>query len=337
MADGKPASIKEVARLAGVSEQTVSRTVHDSPAVRPATKEKVRRAIAELGYRPSNAGRALRRGCYMALGIVMGNISETGNRDRLEMFVDAAAAQGYTIALLKMDREEPLSLGQAADRMSSLSIDGMIYVLNRTPEDFDTFVPRAGLPEVIISMHDHPACPTVDSDQEASAHAVVDYLVERGHTKIWHIGGPSRSLAGLARESGWRSAMLDHGIEPPQVIAGDWSPESGYAAGVLLADKVRSGACTAVFASDDAMAYGCMCALSDAGLSVPGDVSMIGADDISSAFVPNCQLTSLHFDNSAIAEWAIGKLVIPERMADGCNHKLFPGHLVERGSVRTLR
>ena len=108
----------------------------------------------------------------MALGIVMGNISETGNRDRLEMFVDAAAAQGYTIALLKMDREEPLSLGQAADRMSSLSIDGMIYVLNRTPEDFDTFVPRAGLPEVIISMHDHPACPTVDSDQEASAHAV---------------------------------------------------------------------------------------------------------------------------------------------------------------------
>ncbi len=64
---------------------------------------------------------------------------------------------------------------------------------------------------------------------------------------------------------------------------------------------------------------------------------MIGADDISSAFVPNCQLTSLHFDNSAIAEWAIGKLVIPERMADGCNHKLFPGHLVERGSVRDLR
>lgn len=99
----KSVSVKDVARLAGVSEQTVSRTVHDSPSVRPETKERVRAAMRELGYRPNFAGRSLRRGKFKTVGVAMFNITGTGNLDRMEGFAAAADKHGYAITLTKVD------------------------------------------------------------------------------------------------------------------------------------------------------------------------------------------------------------------------------------------
>lgn len=100
----KSVSVKDVARLAGVSEQTVSRTVHDSPSVRPETKERVRAAMRELGYRPNFAGRSLRRGKFKTVGVAMFNITGTGNLDRMEGFAAAADKHGYAITLIQSRR-----------------------------------------------------------------------------------------------------------------------------------------------------------------------------------------------------------------------------------------
>ncbi len=112
----KSVSVKDVARLAGVSEQTVSRTVHDSPSVRLETKERVRAAMRELGYRPNFAGRSLRRGKFKTVGVAMFNITGTGNLDRMEGFAAAADKHGYAITLTKVDGH-PYTLEGASSRI----------------------------------------------------------------------------------------------------------------------------------------------------------------------------------------------------------------------------
>ena len=140
----KSVSVKDVARLAGVSEQTVSRTVHDSPSVRPETKERVRAAMRELGYRPNFAGRSLRRGKFKTVGVAMFNITGTGNLDRMEGFAAAADKHGYAITLTKVDGH-PYTLESASTRMSALPVDGMVVIMNRMPADFGTFEPLPGM------------------------------------------------------------------------------------------------------------------------------------------------------------------------------------------------
>lgn len=160
----KSVSVKDVARLAGVSEQTVSRTVHDSPSVRPETKERVRAAMRELGYRPNFAGRSLRRGKFKTVGVAMFNITGTGNLDRMEGFAAAADKHGYAITLTKVDGH-PYTLESASTRMSALPVDGMVVIMNRMPADFGTFEPLPGMLTVLVTMLEHPLCSTVDNDQ----------------------------------------------------------------------------------------------------------------------------------------------------------------------------
>ena len=197
----KSVSVKDVARLAGVSEQTVSRTVHDSPSVRPETKERVRAAMRELGYRPNFAGRSLRRGKFKTVGVAMFNITGTGNLDRMEGFAAAADKHGYAITLTKVDGH-PYTLESASSRMSALPVDGMVVIMNRMPADFGTFEPLPGMQTVLVTMLEHPLCSTVDNDQLDCSRQVVEYLLGQGHKTVHFISCPERSLSGMQRERG---------------------------------------------------------------------------------------------------------------------------------------
>ena len=202
----KSVSVKDVARLAGVSEQTVSRTVHDSPSVRPETKERVRAAMRELGYRPNFAGRSLRRGKFKTVGVAMFNITGTGNLDRMEGFAAAADKHGYAITLTKVDGH-PYTLESASSRMSALPVDGMVVIMNRMPADFGTFEPLPGMQTVLVTMLEHPLCSTVDNDQLDCSRQVVEYLLGQGHKTVHFISCPERSLSGMQREEGWRETL----------------------------------------------------------------------------------------------------------------------------------
>lgn len=280
----KSVSVKDVARLAGVSEQTVSRTVHDSPSVRPETKERVRAAMRELGYRPNFAGRSLRRGKFKTVGVAMFNITGTGNLDRME--------------------------------------------------DFGTFEPLPGMQTVLVTMLEHPLCSTVDNDQFDCSRQVVEYLLGQGHKTVHFISCPERSLSGMRREEGWRETLRAHGIELPQLVRGDWTAQSGYAAGQVLADDPT---CTAIYASNDAMAYGCIRGLESRGKRVPEDISVVGVDDSLGDIVPDRHLTTVRFDNKRVGMWAVDKIAGAESVAPGVEHMLIPGALIEGDTVRDLR
>ena len=327
------ASIADVAKLAGVSAQTVSRVANDSDAVRPATKERVMAAMEQLGYRPNFAARSLRAGRYRSVGLAMpGDISATGRRFQLEGIAQAAAEHRYAITMVQIDDDE-LCLTCASHRMESLPVDGQILGLGSDPDDFDTFVPPASIPTVIISTRPHPRCATVSNDQVGCSLAIVEHLVAHGHREIRYAGGRREAPANIGRVEGWEQALCAHGLPLSEPLFGDWTADSGYRMGAIFA---RDEACTAIYAANDAMALGVIQALRTAGRRVPEDVSVTGVDDSLVGIVPRLELSSYRFDDERVGTLAFD-LAIFNPPTDAPPHILVPGALVSRSTVGPVR
>lgn len=326
------ASLADVAKLAGVSAQTVSRVANGSDAVRQKTRERVLAAMDELGYRPSFAARSLRAGRYRSVGLAMsGNLSATGRRNQFEGVTTAASNHDYAVTLLHL--ADSSDYGEASRRMATLPVDGAILSLSVTPDDFDDFEASPGLPVVIIGDREQPHCPTVGSDQVACSRAIVEHLVSHGHREIRFVAGPRESLSNRGRLEGWRRGMERHGLRTVEPLVGDWTADSGYELGAQLA---RDGACTAVYASNDAMAVGVILALRDRGVRVPEDVSVVGVDDSYRGMLPRLDLTTYRFDDARVGAVAFDLATRPPAAGGEQPHVLVSGALVERGSVADL-
>ena len=218
--------------------------------------------------------------------------------------------------------------------MPQLPVDGMIFNLRQMVDDFDTFEAPKDLKTVIITPMEHPTCSTVSDDQEGGARMACEYFLDRGHKNVYFVAGKEESLSSQCRMKGWRTALEARGIEPPEPLRGDWNADSGYAAGLALADKPD---CTAVLAANDSMANGVMMALRDKGLSVPGDVSVIGFDDELYKTIPNSILTSVKFRHRELGIRALNEVVAGLEAPSSRSRTLVSGVLVERSSVRDLR
>lgn len=326
------ASLNDVAKVAGVSAQTVSRVANGSDAVRPDTKERVLRAMKQLGYRPSFAARSLRAGSYHSVGLAMPcDITATGRRFQIEGIATAAADHAYAVTMLLICDAE-LSLVSASQRMESLPVDGQILGLGADPSDFDSFVPPSSIPTVIITTRPHPRCATVSNDQVGCSVAIVDYLVSKGHREIRYAGGRREAAANIGRIEGWAQAMQMHGLPLHEPLYGDWTADSGYRMGTILA---KDPSCTAIYAANDAMAVGIIYALREAGLRVPEDVSVIGVDDSMVGIIPRLELSSFRFDDEQVGVIAFNLAINPP--ANELPHILVPGTLVERSTVAAPR
>lgn len=330
------ASLHDVARVAGVSAQTVSRVANGSDLVRPDTAARVRQAMELTGYRPNFAARALKRGSFHDIGVILFNITQTGNMLLLHGISAAAAHQGYAITLITLDdadaRHPMTTLDDAISRIAALPVDGAIIALENAPDDIASFAPPEDLPTVLITDGPLPHCATVDVDQTDCSRQAVTRLLNAGHRTVHHITGPSRSRASQAREQAWADTLRDHGVTPPEPLRGDWSADSGYDAGLRLAED---GTCTAVYASNDQMAYGCIQALRHCGKRVPEDVSVIGVDDSLGGYVPRLDLTTMHIPFGTIGRAAFDMVMsacegesLPVNV-----RSTIPPHLVERNSV----
>lgn len=153
---GRAVSMADVAKLAGVSRQTVSRVVNGQACVVEETRRRVMDAMDQLGFYPSFAGRSLRGGKYGCIGLCMFDITHTGNVATLEGLMSAAREYGYAVTLIEFDESESVRLRDTVRRLAELPVDGMVFNTNRTIEDFDEFEPLNGLPTIIISMKEHP-------------------------------------------------------------------------------------------------------------------------------------------------------------------------------------
>ena len=291
--DQRPVSMAEVALAAGVSQQTVSRVVNGRPNVSEKTRKRVLAAIRDLGFRPNFAGKSLRSGRYNSLGLCLYNVDQFGNLATIKGILSAASDMGYAVTTVEMDDRVPLSLAEATRRMMALPIDALIISMSIKARDFEEFSPQPGLSTVLLSMYEHPLCTTVDSDQYACSTLLMDHLFEHGHREIRFVSGPGYSVDSVFREKGWREALEARGCYVAEPQRGDWTADSGYAAGERLARDPRV---TAVYAANDPMAIGVVAALENAGRRVPEDISVVGVDDSLSRMMPNVHLTTVRFD-----------------------------------------
>ncbi|WP_285028298.1 LacI family DNA-binding transcriptional regulator [Plantibacter sp. ME-Dv--P-122b] len=305
------ANIFDVARLAGVSHQTVSRVLNELPNVRPATRQRVEQAIKQLRYTPSQAARALVTRRSRTIGLITTGGPDYGPSSTALGFNEAARDARYAVSMASMLESDPASLRQAVELLLRQNVEAIVLIAaHRGALDAVRGI-ELGVPLVAVESSRRDGFHSVSIDQYQGARILVDHLVGLGHRRIAHLAGPADSVDALERVRGWRDALSEHGLVAREPLVGDWTPASGFRLGrELVADfrvdrgdggAGRSGgrvgeSFTAVFAANDQMALGMIHALSERRLRVPGDVSVVGFDDIPEAehFAP--PLTTMRQD-----------------------------------------
>lgn len=288
----RPPSQADVAQLAGVSSQTVSRVANNRTNVDDETRERVLSAMRMLGYRPNTAARALATGRFRMIGVISFGLSAHGNARTLQAIANAAQTAGYSVNVLGVREQTEGAVREAFSALTAQAVDGIVVieaqVLDRPGLDLPS-----GVPVVVADGDPDQRFPAIDNNQAAGARAATEHLLGLGHRTVWHLAGPQDSYSARRRAAAWHAALKDAGAPVPPVLYGDWSARSGYEAGLELAAKDEA---TAVFAGNDHMALGLIRALTEAGRRVPRDVSVVGFDDVAESgyFLP--PLTTVHQD-----------------------------------------
>ncbi len=296
----------DVADRAGVSHQTVSRVINGSASVRPETRERVVQVMHELGYRPNSLARALVTGRSRTLGVVSFDTTLYGPASPLFGIARAAHEAGYFVSILSvtsLDRESVLG---AVEQLRGQGVDGvMIITPHEAAAEAVVHVP-GDVPVVAVEAGPDQSVPVVAVDQFEGAAAATRHLLELGHRTVWHVAGPSDWLEARQRIDGWTSALEQAGADAPPLLSGDWSASSGYELGKRLA-TVRE--VTAIFAANDQMALGILRAMYEAGRNVPGDVSLVGFDDIPEAQFFTPPLTTVRQDFNEVGRQGVRLLL----------------------------
>jgi DNA-binding LacI/PurR family transcriptional regulator len=299
-------AMTDVAALAGVSHQTVSRVLNDHPNVRETTRLRVQAAMAELGYRPNRAARALVTGATQTIGVVTQATPLFGPvrlRTALEL---AAADAGFDVSTVSVRGVDRDSVAAGVERHLAQGVDGIVVIVpvasaQAALDDLD-----ASVPLVAIDGDPSRTSGLVTVDQVEGARLATQLLLDAGHGTVWHVSGPSNWFDSAGRVEGWRTTLEAAGRDVPPVIAGDWTSAAGYRAGQMLA---RMPEATAVFAANDHLALGIMKALRDLGHEVPGRLSLVGFDDIPEAAYLTPPLTTVRPDFAEVAQRAVEALV----------------------------
>ncbi len=296
----RPAVMADVAGLAGVSLQTVSRVVNDHPSVRPDTRRRVEEAIASLDYRVNTAARALVTRSTRTIGLVSASTAEFGPTSALRGVEQAARAAGYATSVVLMPEVGREGMRAAVDHLRDLGVDGLVVIAAddgavAALEALDPSVPLVTL-EAPLETSGGGGPPSASVDQEEGARQAVRHLLGLGHLTVHHVAGPQDWLEARARVAGWRAELVSAGRRVPEPVPGGWSASAGYAAASAL---VRDGA-TAVFTANDQVAIGLLGALWQRGLRVPEDVSVVGFDDVPEAAYLVPPLTTVRQDFDAL-------------------------------------
>ncbi len=263
--------VREVARAAGVSTQTVSRVINDHPGIRAETRQRVLDAMAALNYRVNNAARALGTSRTRTIGLLASDASMYGPAIGILALEAAARAAGRWVTAAYADAGDEASVVEAARHLSAQGVDGIVVVAPhaRTLSALDDA--RLGLP--VVALHG----PDASALQRDAARIAVDHLVDAGHTRIAHLAGPDDWLEAVARAEGFEAALAARGLASFGRWRGDWSAASGLAAAGDIVRAVRAvGGPTALFVANDQMALGLLAGLADEGVAVPAELSIVG-------------------------------------------------------------
>jgi DNA-binding LacI/PurR family transcriptional regulator len=325
------AVMSDVAKLAGVSHQTVSRVINGSDRVREETRERVLAAMRMLDYRPNPVARALVTGRSKTIGVVSFDTTLYGPASTLFGIERAAHEEGYFTSIVSLRSLDRASVLTAVERLRGQAVDGVLVIAPQITAAHAVAQLPPDVAVVAVEAGPDDEVPVVAVDQFAGAAAATRHLLELGHRTVWHIAGPSDWQESRQRIAGWRHALEAARAEPRPPLAGDWSARSGYELGQRL---MAEPDVTAVFVANDQMALGLLRVLHEAGRSVPRDVSIVGFDDIPEAAYFTPPLTTVRQDFMEMGRRSLHRLL--SEIANGsrsATRETVPPELVVRAST----
>ncbi len=311
----KPATVKDIARAAGVSVTTVSLALRgkDANRISPATREKVLAIANDMNYQPNLAARALVNKKSNIIGLLIKTLLNPFYSELAQDIIDRAQERGYRVITCSV--ADGIDNHKADIReLISHGVDGLIICAALLDDKFIFDLIDAGLPVAMALRYvdeelGSPAADFVGIDNPRGAYLAVEHLVKMGHRKIALLMGPMNTSTGKDRLQGARVCLEHYGLqlEPQLLVEGDFTRRSGYeVTRDLIAKDIEF---TAVFATNDHMALGVLDALRESGLNAPNDVAVIGFDDIEMAGLPRVGLTTVSQKKTVMGQVVVDILV----------------------------
>lgn len=327
-------SIKDIARAAGVSHSTVSRALSDNPLVAIATRRRIQGIAQELGYTPNAIARGLVTQQTHTIGVIVTTIADPFVGEVVRGIEELAADNGYHV-FLGTSHSDPIREVNLVKGLREWQVDGVIVASSRVGALYMPLLNEIGVPIVLInSQQDGPYIHSVTVDNVQGGQMATEYLIRQGHDCIAYMGGPSDHSSHRDRLLGYQNGLRNGGIafDPTLVCSGNGRADCGEQVAQLLGRSPRP---TAIFTYNDWTAIGVLHALKRRGLGVPGDMSVVGFDDIEFASYTDPPLTTIRQPKDEMGRLAIRMLVDVLRGVPVANVKV-PGTLVVRESTGAL-
>ena len=306
------ATIKEVASVAGVSTQTVSRVINERPDVSPETRKKVKEVIKELNYHPSTLARSLSQQRSYTLGVVTFGLKYIGPSRTLNGIADKADELGYMLLMKELGDFNSNSIDDVTDSLLARQVDGILWVAPEIENNHawvDERIDDFPVPILFVAMEPRRGVTSVSTDNYHGAVMAIQHLLGCGRKKIGHISGPLGWWEASERKRGWQEALKAAGIgvSDQHCAEGNWSSASGEKAINQLLDSFPS--MDAVFVANDQMALSVLREALRRGIQVPGQLAVVGFDNIaeSAYFYPS--LTTISQDLQLLGEQAVQNVV----------------------------
>jgi LacI family transcriptional regulator len=282
-------TIHDIARMCGVSAQTVSRVINDRPDVSPATRSAILAAIASVGFRPNAVARSLAHRRSWTIGVIASGLGHFGVAETLTAITDASDAAGYALLIKEFAGVETDDVLPIIDFLVVHQVEGIICF---TPQlHFDASALAVGLPAscppiVFVKPGETSNYTSIAIDSFAGASVATRHLIALGRRRIAHLGGPAEWREAQDRRDGWLAALAEAGLTPGASIAGDWSSASGESAFARMLEIQPD--MDGVVVGNDQMALGALLVAHRHGLRVPEDLAVVGFDGVpeSAQFIP---------------------------------------------------
>lgn len=334
-------TLEQIAKLSGVSRSTVSRVVNNQASVKPEVRQRVQQIIEETGYRPDPAARSLAGHRSGIIGLVIPRAVQFLFTDpyypRLMQGISQACnSHDYILSLFLFhteDEEKKLTPRVLQNQL----VDGVIVSALPTDNPFVQQLNGYNMPFVMVGRPNHPTDTSfVNADNVDGAHQAVNHLISLGYKKIATITGPLNTTVGIDRQQGYLDALGEAGlaVDPLLIVEGNFTENGGYAAMEYLLPHTPD----AVFVASDSMAYGALRALRTANLSVPGDVALVGFDDLPSSTTSDPPLTTVKQPIRRLGSQAVENLI--DILQNGSNlprHTITEAQLIVRDSCGASR
>ncbi len=308
----KQANIKQVAREAGVSTQTVSRVLNERPDVAPATRERVLAVINRLGYRPSALARSLIQRKSYTLGVVTAGLSYIGPSRTLSGITKQAESLGYSLLLKELPRFDSNNIEPILHTLLARQVDGLIWAVAEVGDNHAWLLhrlPSLPTPLVFLTMHEQPNLSIVAIDNFTGGRTATEHLLKQGYRYIGHLAGPMVWWEARQRKAGWEAALTEAGlpVQEHYWFEGNWSAESGQRAISQLLSQYPE--MDAVFAANDQMALSALQVAHRQGLRVPQDLAVVGFDNLAESAYFWPPLTTIQQNLQELGCLAVSQLV----------------------------